>query len=97
MLPLNYHHDWLLRDVETSRRLLGRTARSRRISAARFAELDQDGNEVLDFEEFYAAQPDATREQFSREEIRGWFDAADDNGDGELTLDEASDEWTDCD
>lgn len=46
------------------------------------------GNQKLDFEEFLAMQPLRVRQQFAAEEIRRWFDAADGNGDGVLSINE---------
>lgn len=55
-------------------------------AAMRFAEYDGDGNQKLDFDEFYAMQPQRLRDEHSVEEIRTWFDAADTNGDGDLSI-----------
>ena len=49
----------------------------------RFAEADADGNQRLDFEEFYSMQSQYIRDNFSSTDIRSWFDAADDDGDVE--------------
>ena len=46
------------------------------------------GNQKLDFEEFLAMQPHRVRQQFAGEDIRRWFDAADANGDGVLSINE---------
>ena len=54
----------------------------------RFAEQDEDGNERLDFEEFLAMQPRRVREMHSAEDIRRWFDLADTDGSGELSINE---------
>ena len=43
---------------------------------------------MLDWEEFYAMQPRKLREQFSAKEIRAWFDAADSDGNGVLSISE---------
>ena len=37
---------------------------------------DLDGDQGLDFEEFYSLQPHAVRSGFSRATIRKWFEAA---------------------
>ena len=54
----------------------------------RFAEHDTDGNQELDFDEFYAMQPKHLLETFSTEQIRGWFDEADRDGSGTLCINE---------
>ena len=47
-----------------------------------FTEFDIDGNQSLDFEEFYAMQPNVIRDRYTAEEIRQWFDSADLDGNG---------------
>jgi Ca2+-binding EF-hand superfamily protein len=74
----------LRRRQELSRGLAQDTAND----ASRFAEYDLDANRKLDFEEFLKMQPASVHAKHSREEIRKWFDAADDNGDGELSIEE---------
>ena len=74
----------LRRRQELSRGLAQDTAND----ASRFAEYDLDANRKLDFEEFHQMQPASVRAKHRREEIRKWFDAADDNGDGELSIEE---------
>ena len=59
-----------------------------RRNAARFSEYDADGNQSLDWEEFYAMQPRRIRQEHSAAEIRKWFDAADSNGDGTMSINE---------
>ena len=54
----------------------------------RFADMDQNGDMTLDFEEFLAMQTKTVRAQYSDEEIRTWFDTADDDGNGTLTISE---------
>ena len=56
--------------------------------AMRFAEYDENGDCKLDWDEFYAMQPKHLRSQFSPQVIRSWFDAADINGDGVLSINE---------
>ena len=46
------------------------------------------GNMKLDFEEFYAMQPKQVREDYSPDEILQWFQAADVNSDGSLSINE---------
>ena len=53
-----------------------------------FSEVDVDGNQRLDFEEFLAMQPGCIRDQYSVEQIKAWFDSADANGDGTLSVEE---------
>ena len=53
-----------------------------------FAEVDLDGNQRLDFEEFLAMQPGCIRDQYSVEQIQTWFNSADLNGDGTLSVEE---------
>ena len=57
-------------------------------AAMRFSEFDTNGDQELDFEEFYAMQPQRLREQFSVEEIRKWFDAADADHNNVLSINE---------
>ena len=42
----------------------------------------------LDFEEFVAVQPSRIRETHSEKEMRSWFDMADENGNGTLSINE---------
>ena len=56
--------------------------------ATRFAEYDLDGSMSLDFEEFLAMQPARIRETYSADEIRSWFNAADTDGNGVLSINE---------
>lgn len=75
--------------VERERaRLRNQTFKGMQDAAIGFAECDHDGDQKLDFEEFYAMQPRKVRDTRSGAEIRQWFEAADVNGDGELSLDE---------
>lgn len=53
-----------------------------------FAEFDQDGNQKLDFDEFYAMQPQQIRDKFSVKDIRAWFHKADEDGNGTLCINE---------
>ena len=46
------------------------------------------GNQKLDFEEFLAMQPRRVREAYSSDSIEKWFQAADTNGDGTLSINE---------
>ena len=46
----------------------------------RFAEFDADGNQELDFEEFYAMMPRRLQDTCSTHEIRTWFNAIDIDG-----------------
>ena len=59
-----------------------------RSDSMRFAEFDKDGNQTLDFDEFFNMQPKAVRDRFSRTDIRTMFDAADTDGDGTLSINE---------
>ena len=54
----------------------------------RFAEFDKDHDQRLDFKEFCAFQPAKIRAKVSENELRKWFDAADTDGNGTLTLNE---------
>ena len=54
--------------------------------AMAFAELAE--HTKLDFEEFLAMQPRKLRDSRSADQIKAWFDAADVNHDGVLSLDE---------
>ena len=56
--------------------------------ARRFADADEDGDQLLDFDEFSAMMPDKLRSMFTTEEIRGWFDAADADNSGKLSISE---------
>ena len=56
--------------------------------AQNWAEYDLDGNQELEFDEFYAMQPSRIREKFGMDAIRKWFDVADSNGNGKLSVNE---------
>ena len=58
------------------------------LDAVRFAEVDQNGDGRLDFEEFLALQPAALRKERSDEDLRAWFDAVDTDASGSITLTE---------
>ena len=63
------------------------------VSDARaFAEHDGDGNTRLDFDEFYALQPQQVRERFGAIEIRRWFNNADEDRSGDLSLNDPHEE-----
>lgn len=53
-----------------------------------FAEVDHDGDQKLDFEEFLSMQPDKILHDFGVNVIREWFDQADLDGDGTLSVNE---------
>jgi Ca2+-binding EF-hand superfamily protein len=55
---------------------------------ARFAECDADGDQQLDFDEFQAMLPHRVRELHRTSEIRQWFDAADTDNSGTLSISE---------
>lgn len=63
------------------------------LNAKRFSDFDQDGDQALDFEEFYSMQPLAVRDMHTHEEIRTWFNAADRDGTGRLSISEFF-EWS---
>ena len=46
------------------------------------------GNQQLDFEEFYAMQPRKIRDEYTTEDIREWFVAADLDGNGTICINE---------
>ena len=54
----------------------------------RFADMDTNGDMTLDFEEFLAMQTKTVRAQYSDEEIREWFNTADMDDSGTLTISE---------
>lgn len=54
----------------------------------RFAEVDRDGNQQLDFDEFLAMQPPNIHEHFTVADIRWWFNSADKDGDGTVSVNE---------
>ena len=56
--------------------------------ALRFAEADADGNLELTFEEFIEMQPAQVREQHGVETLRGWFEAADTDSSGTVSINE---------
>lgn len=59
------------------------------ILSTRFAETAKlEGDMKLDFEEFYAMMPDGIRRTNSSADVRVWFEAADKNHDGVVSIDE---------
>ena len=58
--------------------------------AMRFYEADAKGNSdhKLDFKEFLVMRPPAIKKSHTEAEIRGWFDAADTDGDGAVSINE---------
>ena len=53
-----------------------------------FAEYDLDGNEKLDFEEFFAMLPRYIREHHTVDAIKVWFHAADKDNSGDISINE---------
>ena len=49
---------------------------------------DLDGDQKLDYDEFYTMQPASMRERFSPQTIREWFEEADADGSGHVSLNE---------
>lgn len=56
--------------------------------ALRFAEADLNGDNKLTWDEFLAMQPLCIREMHSEQTIRGWFTAADFDGNGSVSINE---------
>ena len=50
--------------------------------------IDHDGEMKLDLEEFIEMQPVRIREIHTREQMQEWYQAADENGDGKLSVNE---------
>ena len=50
--------------------------------------IDHDGEMKLDLEEFIEMQPMRIREIHTREQMQEWYQAADENGDGKLSVNE---------
>ena len=50
--------------------------------------VDHDGEMKLDLEEFIEMQPIKIRETHTREQMQEWFNSADGNGDGKLSINE---------
>lgn len=67
---------------------LAEVSRSTRFQAMSFAEVDTNGDQKLSFEEFYCMLPRQLVDRFSTDLIREWFDQADDDGSGYLSIDE---------
>ena len=76
------------REALRSRQLTRSLVRDINASTMNFAEVDQDGDQLLDFEEFHASLPRTVIDKYTPAEIRAWFDAADTNGDGTLCINE---------
>lgn len=53
-----------------------------------FAEYDRNADGVLDFEEFYAMLPHRVRDGHTAEDIHAWFNGADTDGNGTLSINE---------
>lgn len=56
--------------------------------AQRFADADANGDQQLDFDEFYSMMPEKLRSEFGTDCIREWFDAADTDSSGQLSISE---------
>jgi Ca2+-binding EF-hand superfamily protein len=59
-----------------------------RDAARRFADSDVDGDQTLSFAQFYDMQPPGLREKFPESTFQAWFDSADLNRSGVLTIDQ---------
>ena len=66
----------------------GRFTQKMQKDALRFAEADKDGNNALDWDEFLDMQPSRIRECHSDDEIRKWFQEADVDGNGTVSINE---------
>ena len=56
--------------------------------ARRFADADCSSDQLIDFDEFVGMLPERLKEQFSDAQVRAWFDAADRDGSGEISISE---------
>ena len=56
--------------------------------ARRFADADHSSDQLIDFDEFKEMLPAKLKKQFSAEQVRAWFDAADRDGSGEISIGE---------
>lgn len=63
-----------------------RVGRKGRLDTLRYALFDWDGAEELDTEELFAMMPPRIRERCGAAAFRGWFKAADLDGDGKLSM-----------
>ena len=70
------------------RKLAGKLRWDMKKASCRFAEFDRDGNQHLDFEEFYAMLPSTVHASFTDADVRWWFNSADTDGDGSISVNE---------
>lgn len=81
-----------LREQELEKRRKSKQRHSLQFSlqkeSLRFAEQDKDNNLALDFEEFLAMMPAKMREMHTPEQLRIFFNAADLDGDGTVSMSE---------
>ena len=59
-----------------------------KLDAMRFAQADSSGDNCLDWEEFLGMQPSGVRKMHGDDQIREWFEAADEDGDGTVSINE---------
>ena len=57
-----------------------------KVDMTRFAEYDMTADRTLDFAEFLAMMPPGMLEQYTEEQIRSWFAAADRSGKGAIDI-----------
>ena len=75
-------------DARRRKKLAGKLRWDMKQASCRFAEFDRDGNQQLDFEEFYAMLPSSVHASCTDSDVRWWFNSADTDGDGNISVNE---------
>ena len=75
-----------MRRVSDAKHVMKSLVEDQSRDARRFADADINGDQKLDFDEFLALQPARVRKKYTKAQIRSWFDQADLDRSGTLSI-----------